>query len=65
MATQTTPTTASPADVYLPFASFRGALHEDVKDLLRKYDRVAHHNNSATEQRLEKVYFSLEGTVKR
>ncbi|MDD9361779.1 MAG: hypothetical protein PV344_02495, partial [Anaplasma sp.] len=60
----------APSVVYLPFAPrtaapFHGELHEDVEDWLNQYDRVARHNNWTPEQRLQNLYFALEGTAKR
>ena len=63
-----TPTAA--AVVYLPVAqrtptTFHGETHEDVEDWLLHYERVARHNGWTTEQRLQNLYFSLEGTARQ
>ncbi|MDD9361431.1 MAG: hypothetical protein PV344_00665, partial [Anaplasma sp.] len=65
---QQAPTT--PSVVYLPFAPraaapFYGEPHEDVEDWLNQYDRVARHNNWTAEQRMQNLYFALEGTARR
>ncbi|MDD9361718.1 MAG: hypothetical protein PV344_02180, partial [Anaplasma sp.] len=63
-------TPAGPSVVYLPVAPrtptpFHGEIHEDVEDWLNQYDRVANFNNWTPEQRLQNLYFALEGTAKR
>lgn len=63
-----TPAAASPV-VYLPVAPrsptpFQGELFEDVEDWILHYELLARHNRWNSEQRLENLYFSLEGTTR-
>ncbi|MDD9361732.1 MAG: hypothetical protein PV344_02255, partial [Anaplasma sp.] len=60
---------ASPTVVYLPVAPrtpapFHGDIYEDVEDWIVQYDRVARHNGWTDQQRLQNLYFSLEGTAR-
>ncbi|CAN8001119.1 unnamed protein product, partial [Ixodes hexagonus] len=43
--------------------ALQGELYEDVEDWLQHYERVALHNRWTEEQRLQNVYFALEGTA--
>ncbi|MDD9361568.1 MAG: hypothetical protein PV344_01400, partial [Anaplasma sp.] len=63
-----TPAAAAPV-VFLPIAPrsptpFQGELYEDVEDWIVQYDRVARHNGWTDQQRLQNLYFSLEGTAR-
>ncbi|MDD9361577.1 MAG: hypothetical protein PV344_01455, partial [Anaplasma sp.] len=60
---------ATPAVVYLPVAPrtpapFHGDDHEDVEDWIVQYDRVARHNGWTDLQRLQNLYFALDGTAR-
>ena len=59
----------APPVVVLPVAPrsptpFHGEIYEDVEDWLLHYERVARHNGWNVEQRLQNLYFSLEGTAR-
>ena len=69
MTTQAQQTESLPAAapvLFLPVAPrtptpFHGELYEDVEDWIQHYERVARHNGSTAAQRLQSLYFSLDG----
>ncbi|CAN7995468.1 unnamed protein product [Ixodes hexagonus] len=69
-AQQTETSAAAAPVVFVPVAprtptSFHGELYEDVEDWIQHYERVARHNGWTAAQRLQNLYFSLEGTARR
>ena len=69
-AQQTETSAAAAPVVFVPVAPrtptpFHGEIYEDVEDWIQHYERVARHNGWTATQRLQNLYFSLEGTARR
>ncbi|KAG0413528.1 hypothetical protein HPB47_009319 [Ixodes persulcatus] len=61
---------AAPSYVFLPVVPrvptpFHSEIYDDVEDWLQHYERVAHYNAWTTEQRLQNIFFALEGTARQ